>query len=175
MSEKHTHWKKLTNPDYLGAYSFNPGEEKILRIKSVSQELVVGTDGKKEQCTVAHFDGGEKPMILNRTNCKAISKIYNTPYIEDWTGKRVTIYVAQVKAFGEVVDALRIRPKKPPEEREFKCECCERKIESFRGNSPEWLANYTKNEYGKALCADCATKAKAEKDRVHNDDIEEIE
>ena len=47
MSEKHTHWKKLTNPDYLGAYSFNPGEEKILRIKSVSQELVVGTDGKK--------------------------------------------------------------------------------------------------------------------------------
>lgn len=22
-----THWKKLTNPDYLGAYAFDPGEE----------------------------------------------------------------------------------------------------------------------------------------------------
>lgn len=23
-----THWKKYTNPDYLGAYAFQPGEEK---------------------------------------------------------------------------------------------------------------------------------------------------
>jgi len=25
-----THWKKLTNPDYLGAYDFAIGEERIV-------------------------------------------------------------------------------------------------------------------------------------------------
>ena len=36
MSE--THWKKLTNPEYLGAYAFRPGEEKIVTIESVALE-----------------------------------------------------------------------------------------------------------------------------------------
>lgn len=65
-----THWKKLTHPDYLGAYALNPGEERTLTIKSVASELVVGTDGKKEECIVARFTEDEKPMILNKTNMK---------------------------------------------------------------------------------------------------------
>ena len=42
-----THWKKLTNPLYIGAYDFAPGEERTLTIKSVKREMVVGPDGKK--------------------------------------------------------------------------------------------------------------------------------
>ena len=76
MSETLTHWKKLTNPNYLGAYSFSEGEEKILTIKEVKTELVKGEDGKDEQCTIAYFAENEKPMILNKTNCKIIQKLY---------------------------------------------------------------------------------------------------
>ena len=107
-----THWKKLVNPDYLGSYSLDGGRDKTVTIKSVKNEMITGADGKKEECTVAYLQN-EKPMILNRTNCKAISKIYDTPFIEDWAGKKITLYIAKVKAFGEVVDALRIRPEAP--------------------------------------------------------------
>lgn len=105
-----THWKKLTNPDYLGAYSLDPGEERAIEIIKVSREMITGPDGKKEECTVA-FLKAEKPMILNVTNCKTIAKILGTPFIEEWAGKRVTVYVEKVKAFGEMVDALRIKDK----------------------------------------------------------------
>lgn len=108
-----THWKKLQNSDYLGAYSLQPGEEPVYTIARVGLEMVVGTDGKKEECTVARFTEKVKPMILNVTNCKAIASMYGTPYIEDWTGKRIQLYTAKIKAFGEEVDALRIRPKVP--------------------------------------------------------------
>lgn len=110
--ENHTHWKKLTNPNYIGSYSLEPGEERTVTIESVSKELVKGPDGKEEECIVAKLKN-EKPLILNKTNCKTIAKVHESPYIEDWSGKKITLYVAKIKAFGERVDALRIRDKKP--------------------------------------------------------------
>lgn len=111
-----THWKKLHNPDYLGAYDFAEGEERVVTIKTVSLQSVSGPDGKKDDCIVATFTEPFKPMILNATNCKVITKLAGSPMIEDWTGKSFKIVVAKVKAFGDVVDALRIKPeavKKP--------------------------------------------------------------
>jgi len=109
-----THWKKLTNPNYIGAYCMPPdGSDVILTIDKVVREMVVGEGGKKEECTVAHFSEKSKPMILNRTNCKTITKIYATPYIEEWKGRKIQIYTGQTKVAGEVVDCLRIRPIEP--------------------------------------------------------------
>lgn len=109
--ETKTHWKKLVNTDYIGAYSLQPKEEWILTIKEVKTEKVKGADGKEQECSVCFFtEPGVKPMILNRTNSKIITKVYQTPYIEDWPGKQIQIYADKVKAFGEVVDALKIRP-----------------------------------------------------------------
>lgn len=108
-----THWKQHMNPDYLGAYALEPGKDKILTIASVGKEMVSGPDGKKEELLVAHFKEDEKPMILNATNCKTISKIHKTPYIEEWVGKKIQIFATPVKAFGEMVEALRVRPKAP--------------------------------------------------------------
>ena len=107
-----THWKKLTNPDYIGAYSLQPGEEKTVEIISVGREMVKGTDGKSTECTVAKLKN-EKPFILNKTNCKTITKVTGTPFIENWVGVKVVIFTDKVKAFGDVVDALRVRPTAP--------------------------------------------------------------
>ena len=53
-------------------------------------------------------------MLLNSTNAKKIKILARTPYIEEWTGQRIQIYVQEgVKAFGELHDALRIRPTVP--------------------------------------------------------------
>ena len=53
-----THWKKLRNPDYLGAYSFDDGTDKILTIKAIAPETVTTADGS-EQCTVARWAENE--------------------------------------------------------------------------------------------------------------------
>lgn len=109
-----THWKKMINPDYLGAYALDPGQELIVTIKIVRIEKVTGPDGKSEELPVAHFnESGIKPMVLNATNMKTITKVHGTPYIEQWSGKAITLYVDKVKAFGDVVEALRIRPVAP--------------------------------------------------------------
>lgn len=112
--EKQTHWKKLTNPTYLGAYDFAQGEKRVMTIDKVVQDKVKGQDGKEEDCTICHFVGS-KPMILNVTNCKAIAKAHGTNYIEEWSGKKVTLYTMQVSAFGQVVEALRIEQIEPKE------------------------------------------------------------
>lgn len=109
-----THWKKLRNPDYLGTWALEPGQDIIVTIKFVRLEAVTGADGKKEDCIVAYFmERDTKPMIINTTNAKTIAKLYKTPYVEEWAGCKIQIYTEQVKAFGDVVDALRIRNKIP--------------------------------------------------------------
>ena len=118
IEDNKTHWKHNFDYKYLGAYSLNENQEITLTIKNVKKELIVSANGVKEECTIAHFreavNGEIKPMVLNKTNCKIIEKLYNTPYIENWFGKRITIYVQNVKAFGDYVDALRVKQILPP-------------------------------------------------------------
>lgn len=111
-----THWKKLDNPNYLGAYSLMDGSDKdlIVQIEKVITEDVK-TDRGSESCKVMHLKG-QKPMILNTTNSRTIAQVLGSPYIEDWTGQSIILYVAKIKAFGESMDALRVRPTKPKTE-----------------------------------------------------------
>lgn len=155
-----THFKKLMNPDYIGAYAFEPGEEKTLTIANVRSESVMGADGKKEDCIVCHFkEPGVKPMILNATNCKTIAKLYKTPYIENWAGKQIIVRVQQVRAFGDVVDALRIKPELPAAKpAEFKCSKCGHELIGVGQMNARALADYTRKKYGAVLCAACAKK-----------------
>ena len=62
-----THWKKLTNPDYLGSYAFERGEEKLATIDKVTEETVTAAEGRKSDCMVLYFRQKDlKPMILNQ-------------------------------------------------------------------------------------------------------------
>lgn len=113
-----THWKTNFSYKYTGAYELQPGETKILTIQKIGREEVMNTTGQKEMCTVAYFKESSKPMVLNKTNCKTIEKLYG-PYLEDWSGKRIIIESRKVKAFGDEVDALRVKKCIPePEQKE---------------------------------------------------------
>lgn len=113
MSETKTHWKSQFNYDYLGAYSLPDGKDIILTIDFARKEMITGNNGKKEECLICYFKESVKPMVINKTNCKTIEKLYNTPYIEDWGGHVIQVGASKVDAFGERVDALRVR-KFPP-------------------------------------------------------------
>lgn len=110
MEQQKTHWKILVNPLYIGAYMVQ--SDITVRITKVVREIVKGENGKSEECTVAYLEG-TKPIILNRTNSKTITKLYGSPYIEDWVGKWITIYPTTTKVAGETVECLRIRTVKP--------------------------------------------------------------
>jgi len=106
-----THWKKLTNPNYIGAEILQPNQELELTIEKVQKEQVKTAEGTQE-CIVAYFKGGQKGMIINKTNAKIITKVVDTPFIEQWVGKSIIIYAAKVRAFGEMVEALRVKNQK---------------------------------------------------------------
>ena len=108
------HWKKQFNYEYLGSYSLDGKKEAVVTVCRLAQEKVTGQQGRKEDCFVVYFREFDKGMILNRTNARAIEKVAGSGLVEDWVGVQVTLYVEKgVKAFGDVVDALRIRDNKP--------------------------------------------------------------
>lgn len=159
-----THWKKLHNPDYLGSWALQPGQDIVVTIRSAAEETVTGADGKKEDCMVMRFvENDVKPMIVNSTNAKMIQKVLKTPYIEDWAGRKIQLYVESVKAFGDVVDAIRVRPYLPKvTEPDAKCADCGNRIGAAGTMNPVQMAAYTQKKYGRPLCAECATKAAEE-------------
>jgi hypothetical protein len=110
-----THWKQLTNGEYFGSHdlfeSDNQYREIIVTLVTVQKVAVPGADGKKSDCIVATTKE-TKPIILNKTNCKTITRLLGTPAIEAWSGKQIKIGVDKVKAFGDVTDALRVRNEK---------------------------------------------------------------
>lgn len=153
-----THWKKNYNPNYIGAWAFQPGEEKTVTIAEVKQEMVQGQSGK-EECVVAHFAEDIKPLILNKTNAETIAKVWGTPYIEDWAGRKITLKVKKISAFGDMVDAVRVSHDRPVDE-PILCEVCGKPITAASGRSPQKIAEATKMKYGKSMCMDCAKKEK---------------
>lgn len=148
------------NANFLGSWDlYDISSQQITAtIHDIRDEEVIN-NGKSEHCTVLIFKEDIKPMILNLTNKKTLVKLYKTKETKKLIGKRVTIVYEKVKAFGKVSDALRIKSEVPAETPKSmpKCENCGNDIKSFGKMNSESLAQYTKQNYGKSLCSDCAT------------------
>lgn len=156
------HWKQLADYNYMGAFSLDGiAKEVVVTIKSVAQELVTGPNGKQDPCIVAHFveehvNGVDiKPMILNKTNCKAIEKALGTGDIDGWIGKQVVVYATTTKYQRDMVPCLRIKDTPAPKQLkkpQFFCSVCGKEI-----NKNVYDASVAK--YCVALCsAECKAK-----------------
>ena len=163
MEKTQTHWKKLYNPNYFGCYCFEDGKDIIATIASVGNETIVGEKGKKEEVTIIHFKEKElKPLICNKTNSKIISKIFQTPFIEEWVDRKIQMYPDRNVTFGkETVEGVRVRPFIPKvTESESKCQDCKAIIKPTDTMTVPQIVDYTNRKYGKALCTTCAGKMK---------------
>ena len=163
-----THGKKIvSDPNFLGEADCQEGEEKVLTSDRVNAaETVVTAEGKSKKAVVHWREPGYKPMILNVARSKAIEKVAGSGYFEDWPGVQVQLYIEHgIKAFGEVVSAVRVRPFKPRAQQKVPippCSGCGRAIIPAMGKTAEFLAAYTTKNYGVPLCAKCAAERKAE-------------
>lgn len=107
------HWKNFLDKNYLGAHNLEPGEEFLLTIERFEgEEMVQTADGSKSSKQVLYFKEDKPKMILNITNATIIASLYGN-HPEDWIGKQIQVYSANVKAFGKQQDALRVRDFKP--------------------------------------------------------------
>ena len=165
MAEK-THWKKIvSDPNFIGEGDFQEGEEKVLTIDRVNAaETVTTAEGTSKKAVVHWREPGNKPMILNVARSKNIEKVAGSGYFEDWPGVQVQLYIEHgIKAFGEVVSAVRVRPFKPRVKAAQPvptCTDCGGVIEPAMGKTAAWLAAYTTKHYSVPLCAACAQKRK---------------
>lgn len=121
MTDK-THYRKAFNSPYLS--SADIVEPTVLTIKHVKLEADKSKK-TKDQFNTAYFVEPEirkgeplKPMILNATNSKTMSKLADSKFIDDWNGLKITVYVDHNVRFGkETMDGLRVSPNKPNERR----------------------------------------------------------
>lgn len=166
------------NPNYLGSWDLYdvPGNKLNAVIASFRDEEVVNA-GKKEVCTLCCFAGGIKPMILNITNKKTLAKLFKTKETDKMVGKRITIGIEKVKAFGGVHDALRIMAVLPAQggapEPEIKCEICGAVITAPAGMTVSDMVKRTKARYGKTVCMNCAVKLKNEDNKESEENVNE--
>ena len=84
-----THWKSLQDNKYLGVADFKPNEEKVVKISRVVSEEIPPKNVKKD---VIYFANYPKPLVANATNCKIISKLLKSAYIESWVGKEIILF-----------------------------------------------------------------------------------
>lgn len=166
MAEKLTHWKKEAGKDYLGSWSLIIGadandkpiyREVIATIADIQKKAIPDMEGIKKgkndatkEEMLVYFVELDKPMVIHaKTNFKGLESACATPFIEKWIGKQVCVYVEKnVKAFGTITDALRIKP--VPKRL---CDVCGKIIDekTYQGSMAK---------YNKALCsAECKEKA----------------
>lgn len=109
-----THYRKVFDSPYLS--SADIVEPTTLTISRVTQE-VDKTKKTKDVFNTAYFAERElrpgeklKPMILNATNSKQVANMTGSPFIEDWQGVRIIVYVDKAVRFGkDTVEGLRLR------------------------------------------------------------------
>lgn len=70
---------------------------------------------KKDRKPVIHFEDLDKGFVCNKTNANTIAKVTASRDFDDWVGKTIHLYRAEVEFQGEMVESIRVRlkPSKP--------------------------------------------------------------
>ena len=96
--------------DYLKASDLN-GKEVKVKIGKV--ELVeMGQGNEKKSKLLIHFNGKQKGLVVNVTNCNTIEKLYGDE-TDNWVGKEIILAPREVEFQGEMVWAIRVSLQKP--------------------------------------------------------------
>lgn len=116
MSGK-THVKSLVDTPFLGQWDLAklpPGRDAVVKIVSV--ERYVPERPKKDEKfkrVAIGFERKRKKWIAGPVSIAALTKMFG-PYIEDWIGQRIALYVDASVMFGrETTGGVRVRPTRP--------------------------------------------------------------
>ena len=95
-----------TSGNYLAASDLK-GKPRVAQITEV-EFTEFEDDGRKKVKPVVTFENISKPLILNKTNAKAIAELLDDE-TDDWIGEKICIYPTIVAFGNKDVDAVRVR------------------------------------------------------------------
>jgi len=110
-----THYRKVFKSDHLGQADLEDflesGSNLVFTICTVKQEIGAKVSGKKINANIAYFHEKIKPLVLNATNSKVLKSLSGSPFLEDWAGVTIQLYIdPNVKMKGDTVGGVRISP-----------------------------------------------------------------
>src|SRR5262245_6999399 len=79
----------------------------IAVISHVAQEKVGQGQDQKEKL-ILHFEGDNKPLVINRTNWESLEDAFGDS--DEWAGHKIKLYAARTQYQGKMVDAVRVQP-----------------------------------------------------------------
>ena len=109
-----TDYRALYGKEWLGAWDLQDKDVTVTIIKCEGGELTAA-GGRKSKKPVLTIKGTDKKLALNATNGKTIAGLYGK-YVDDWAGKRITLYKSTTRSpdgSGDV-ECIRIRAAVPP-------------------------------------------------------------
>jgi hypothetical protein len=105
--------RTLFDSQYIGAWDLQ-GRDAVVTIEKIVGADIVGDGGKTSKKPLIYFKGKKKPLILNKTNLKALHGMYGTFKTSGLIGKKVTLFATTCRgAAGGTVDCVRIKPTIP--------------------------------------------------------------
>lgn len=106
-------FRSMYDSNYLYAFDLK-GRDVTVTIKSVAAAKVRNADKKEQKKPIVFFRESKDPrgLVLCKTNGKTVAAMYGND-TDAWIGKRVTLFATNVDAFGQTVEAIRIRPMIP--------------------------------------------------------------
>jgi hypothetical protein len=109
------HFLSLFDANYLYAHDLK-GRDVTVTIKEVKVAKLRSIDKNKpdQKKPILFFKESKdnRGLVLCKTNARIVAGIYGTE-TDGWVDKKITLFGARVEAFGETVDAIRIRPTAP--------------------------------------------------------------
>lgn len=99
--------------NFLGGWSFPNGNETVTISKIEEEEMFDAQTGGKKSGLCIYFKEKELPMVLNVTNAAMIASVLGTDAVAEWIGKKIVVGTENVKAFGKVTKAIRVKDEKP--------------------------------------------------------------
>lgn len=161
--------------EYMGADDIDNGTEPVVTIKNLYRGKVTLSRGKEVKNVLTFAEENVpgiaevRPLIVNSTNRQTLKKLYGQVTANALEGKKIQLYIehgVRNPSNGELTDGIRIRDKKPAGEGAkpkvaVKCADCGKEIAGSGNFTAEQIAAGSKQKYGKALCMECAQKAKA--------------
>lgn len=156
-------WEKIIDPNFINSELIGTiGAEKVVTITDIDFAECYDEQNKQKVKKQTVFFKECKPLVLNKTNAKMLKKLFspNSDNPADAVGHKVILKVEQIKAFGKLVEAIRVK-----EFSETKCDGCGNIILPASGKSVDDLIEISKrNCQGKVLCIACMKKYKEEKE-----------
>ncbi len=108
-----THYRKVFKSDHLSTADLEEFQESgsnlMFTIAHVRQERGAKVAGRKIDANIAYFSENIKPLVLNATNSKTLSKLSGSCFVENWQGIPVQLFIEHTAMLkGEVVGGVRI-------------------------------------------------------------------